>query len=123
MKVLRRILVSCSLLAATAAEAAPAAAPKAEKPAALLRKALAAGLPGGATGNARILALIGDRGVVIRSKGVASVTRVSAGAYRVTPADKTPKLETIVPSVSVDFAGSIQADALAQINTTRFLCP
>ena len=69
---------------------------------------------GAAQSTARLVALIGQNGVVIRSKNVAGVTNPSTGITCITPTPgKEINIGKIVPSVSVEWGWSSGSDLAA----------
>jgi hypothetical protein len=80
---------------------------------------------GPAQSTARLAALIGPNGQLIRSKNVATVTNPSIGITCIRP---TPgmgiNVNRIVPSVTVEFSFSDGTDVLAFYNSPEFTdCP
>jgi hypothetical protein len=72
----------------------------------------------------RLAALVDQGGGVIRSKGVARVTRPSTGRYCIYPASGSGvSPSNVVPVVSVDYSNSSVHESLVQYRSAGVHCP
>jgi hypothetical protein len=96
------------------------AAERHDKPAGVASQALG----GVSAPYARLAAVIDQGGGVVRSKGVAQVTRPGTGRYCIRPAASANiNVNTIVPSVTVDWSNSSYNEVLAQYRSAGAGCP
>lgn len=88
------------------------------------RAAFARSALGGASiGKARLGALVGQSGAVIRSKNVAAVTHPGTGIVCIFPRPGVLNVRTIVPSVSVEWGFSLGNSLLVFYEDGAFECP
>jgi hypothetical protein len=77
-----------------------------------------------AVANARLAAIIDQGGVVIRSKGVQSVTNPFIGTYCIRPTSASGvNPRNVVPVLTVDFDGTSYNEAMAQYSDVGTDCP
>jgi hypothetical protein len=80
-------------------------------------------LGGAGCGDARLCAYIGQNGFVLRSKNVAAVTNPSIGVVCIKPKAGVLNINTIVPSVTVEWGASLGNDLLAFFEHIKVGCP
>jgi len=117
---MKKILVMTTVVAAAFAGAGAVAvsASSTNDPPAQAGRALG----GTNTKYARLSVFVNNSGQVVRSKGVAAVTRPSTGQYCIDPA-ATFDVAKIVPSVSVDWSTSLGSDLSAYWRSSGGGCP
>ena len=76
-----------------------------------------------AVGNARIAALVSSNGLIIRSKGIASITVPAVGQICIKPQSAAINLNSIVPVATVDWSNSIGVDNVVQYRSSGLGCP
>jgi hypothetical protein len=112
----RSILIASAAIILAAATTGATAAPRMNDKQGAQTRAI-----GGATGKARLMALVGIGGAVIRSKGVTAVTHPSVGEYCIAPSDIVPA--SSIASVSVDWSNSSGNGNFVQYRSSGFGCP
>jgi hypothetical protein len=123
---LAAMAVSSVALAAEPAKRSAAAKQRQDAPVAASRAAAAtpSAIGGASAPGVRLAALIDQGGGVVRSKGVARVTRPATGRYCIYPASGSGvSPSNIVPVVSVDYSNSSVHESLVQYRSAGVHCP
>ena len=119
------VAVGSAASAAEPAKRSPSAKQRQDAPVSASRAAAATpyGIGGASAPGVRLAAVIDQGGGVVRSKGLARVTRPATGRYCIYPrTDSGINASNIVPVVSVDYSNSSVHESLVQYRSAGVHC-